>query len=238
MPPESTNPIPAERPVAAGGAAVTVALVDDHEIVGVALRATIAEIPDLEYAGTVATVEELLARPVLPHLVLLDLRLADGSSPVRNVELLTAASIRVLGYTSGESPFLVRAAAGTAVLGIIRKSESVATLSDALQKAARNEPVVSADWASALDTDPALKSAGLSAQEQRVLALFAGGVKAQVVASEVGIALSTVDDYVRRIRTKYERIQRPAYTKIDLYKRAVEDGFLPLPDRSSDRRSQ
>jgi two-component system response regulator DevR len=238
MSPESANPIPADRAVPAETAVVSVALVDDHEIVGVALRATIADIPGLEYVGTVATVDELLAHPTQPHLVLLDLRLADGSSPVRNVELLTAANIRVLGYTSGESPFLMRAAAGTAMLGIIRKSESVATLSDALQKAARDEPVVSADWASALDTDPALKSAGLSAQEQRVLTLFAGGVKAQVVASEVGIALSTVDDYVRRIRTKYERIQRPAYTKIDLYKRAVEDGFLPLPDSSGGRRKQ
>jgi two-component system response regulator DevR len=238
MSPESTNPIPDDSPVAAESNVVTVALVDDHEIVGVALRATIAEIPGLQYVGTVATVEELLTRPVRPQLILLDLRLADGSSPVRNVELLTAAGIRVLGYTSGESPFLVRAAAGTAMLGIIRKSETVATLSDALKKAARDEPVVSADWASALDTDPALKSAGLSAQEQRVLTLFAGGVKAQVVASEVGIALSTVDDYVRRIRTKYERIQRPAYTKIDLYKRAVEDGFLPLPDRSTERKNQ
>jgi two-component system response regulator DevR len=238
MPPESANPKPLDDSVDSVPNVVTVALIDDHEIVGVALRATIAELPGLEYAGTVATVDELLTRDVRPHLALLDLRLADGSSPIRNVDLLTAAGIRVLGYTSGESPFLVRAAAGTAMLGIIRKSESVATLSDALQKAAHDEPVVSADWASALDTDPALKSAGLSAQEQRVLTLFAGGVKAQVVASEVGIALGTVDDYVRRIRAKYARIQRPAHTKIDLYKRAVEDGFLPLPDRSTERGNQ
>jgi two-component system, NarL family, response regulator DevR len=235
MSPQNSNPTPSGRIVPGEPKVVRVALVDDHEIVGVALRATIAELPGLEYVGTVATVDALLTNETRPHLVLLDLRLADGSSPVRNVELLTAAGIRVLGYTSGESPFLVRAAAGTAMLGIIRKSESVATLSDALQKAANDEPVVSADWASALDTDPALKSAGLSGQEQRVLTLFAGGVKAQVVASEVGIALSTVDDYVRRIRAKYERIQRPAHTKIDLYKRAVEDGFLPLPDSSSGR---
>jgi two-component system response regulator DevR len=238
MSPESANPTPLAHVTPSTTNVVKVALVDDHEIVGVALRATIAEMPGLEYVGTVATVAEVLAIEARPHLVLLDLRLADGSSPVRNVELLTAAGIRVLGYTSGESPYLMRAAAGTAMLGIIRKSESVATLAEALKKAARDEPVVSADWASALDTDPDLKSAGLSAQEQRVLALFAGGVKAQVVASEVGIALGTVDDYVRRIRTKYERIQRPAYTKIDLYKRAVEDGFLPLPDRSTGRGNQ
>jgi two-component system, NarL family, response regulator DevR len=35
---------------------------------------------------------------------------------------------------------------------------------------------------------------------------------------------------VRRIRSKYARIGRNADTKIDLYKRAIEDGFLPLPD--------
>jgi hypothetical protein len=35
---------------------------------------------------------------------------------------------------------------------------------------------------------------------------------------------------VRRIRQKYARAGRPAHTKIDLYKRAVEDGILPSPE--------
>jgi hypothetical protein len=38
-----------------------------------------------------------------------------------------------------------------------------------------------------------------------------------------------VDDYVRRIRAKYAKIGRHAPSKVDLYKRAVEDGFLPPP---------
>jgi hypothetical protein len=42
--------------------------------------------------------------------------------------------------------------------------------------------------------------------------------------------VSTIEDYVRRIRAKYARAGRPAMTKVDLYKRAVEDGFLPAPN--------
>jgi two-component system response regulator DevR len=41
-----------------------------------------------------------------------------------------------------------------------------------------------------------------------------------------------VVDYIRRVRSKYERVGRPANTKIDLYKRALEDGILPVPGRS------
>jgi DNA-binding CsgD family transcriptional regulator len=73
--------------------------------------------------------------------------------------------------------------------------------------------------------------AGLSGRERRVLALFADGMKAQLVASTLGLSESTVDDYLRRIRAKYAKVGRPANTKIDLYKRALEDGILPYPKR-------
>ena len=63
-----------------------------------------------------------------------------------------------------------------------------------------------------------------------VLRLFAAGLKVQAVASSAGLAVGTVEDYIRRIRAKYARIGRNADTKVDLYKRALEDGFLPLPD--------
>ena len=88
---------------------------------------------------------------------------------------------------------------------------------------------MSVDWAAALDSDPDLIQAGLSRQEQRALSLFANGNKEQSVASQMGIAQGTVDDYIRRVRAKYALVGRRADTKVDLYKRAVEDGFRPLP---------
>lgn len=206
-----------------------VGLVDDHEIVSVALQSAIDLLPGLEFAGSAPTVPDLLSAHTGLDLVVLDLRLADGSSPANNVERLTDAGAKVLAFTSGESPYLVRLVAKTPVLGVIRKSEPLAVLLDALTRAAEGEAVLSTDWAAAVASDPELERAGLSHQEQKVLSMFASGSKAQTVASENGIAAGTVDDYVRRIRAKYARIGRAAHTKVDLYKRAVEDGFLPLP---------
>lgn len=222
------SPSPAAPP--ADGRPLRVGLVDDHEIVAVAVRTCLDDMTDAEFVGSGGTVDELLTRHHDLDIVVLDLRLADGSSPVGNVERLREAGARVIAFTSGENPFLVRAVARTDVAGVIRKSEPVEVLQDAIRKAAADEPVVSPDWAAALDADPSLRDAALSQQEQRVLALFASGVKAQAVAYNLGISVGTVDDYVRRIRAKYARVHRPAHTKVDLYKRALEDGFLPLPE--------
>lgn len=209
----------------------SVVLIDDHEIVAIALKHALATVPELRYDGITATVDDLFALTLQPELVVLDLRLADGSSPIGNVERLVAAGAKVVAFTSGENPYMMRLAARVPVLGIVRKSAPISTLVDTLRSGAEGEPVMSTDLASAMESDPDLNRAGLSPQEQQVLTLFATGVKAVAVASAVGIAESTVEDYVRRIRVKYARIGRPAHTKVDLYKRAIEDGFLPLPEQ-------
>lgn len=206
-----------------------VALVDDHEIVALALEPTIAATPGFTFLGVATTVDGLLTAFPDVELVILDLRLADGSSPISNVEKLTNAGASVVAFTSGENPYLVRLVANTAVLGIVRKSAPLSVLIDTLTQAAARNPVMSAEWAAAIDSDPSLDDAKLSAQEQRVLTLFSTGLKTQAVASSMGIAVATVEDYIRRIRVKYGKVGRPAHTKVDLYKRAIEDGFLPLP---------
>lgn len=208
---------------------VRVALIDDHEIVSLAIAQSLRDNQRLRYLGVAPTVDDLLTLDPEPELVVLDLRLADGSSPIRNVERLVEAGAKVVAFTSGENPYLVRLVARTAVLGIVRKSAPVSILLETLETAARGEAVMSADWAAAIDSDPTLADAQLSPREQEVLALLATGAKSFAIASSLGIAVSTVDDYVSRIRGKYARVGRPARSRIDLYKRALEDGFLPLP---------
>lgn len=61
------------------------------------------------------------------------------------------------------------------------------------------------------------------------MSLFADGHPAQRVADDSGIAVSTVEDYIRRIRAKYAAAGRAAVTEVDLHKRAIEDGDLPAP---------
>ncbi|MFC5501044.1 LuxR C-terminal-related transcriptional regulator [Lysinimonas soli] len=208
-----------------------VALVDDHAIVEVAFRAALAEVPSVQFLGISPTVHELLVEHPDAELVVLDLRLADGSSPISNVTALREHGMRVIAYTSGEDPYFVRLVARTEVLGIVRKSAPVDVLLETIRSAAAGQALMSTEWAAAIDADPELADAGLSAQEEAVLAMFATGLKTQAVASALGIAVGTVEDYVRRIRSKYARVGRAAPTKIDLYKRAIEDGFLPMPGR-------
>jgi two-component system response regulator DevR len=118
------------------------------------------------------------------------------------------------------------------VLGVVRKSEPAEVLLDAVTRAAAGETIASTEWAAALDGDPDLADAGLSPREREVLSLYAAGAKAPLVASHTGLSELTVVDYIRRVRSKYEKVGRPANTKIDLYKRALEDGILPIPGRS------
>ena len=165
-------------------------------------------------------------------LAILDLRLADGSSPKSNVEQLRAAGLETLIFTGAENPYLVRSAARAGVLGVVRKSEPTAVVVDAIRAAASGRQVV--DGQSGLPQSTGIQVSTrwvLSPRQLEVLELYASGEKADRVARLTGLAPQTVNDYLQRIRQKYAAVGRPAPTKTDLYKRAVEDGVLPIPER-------
>ncbi|PZU41262.1 MAG: hypothetical protein DI573_01625 [Microbacterium sp.] len=139
------------------------------------------------------------------------------------------ASILIL--TAAENPYLVREASRTDALGIVRKSVPRDVLAAALLAAARGEYVPTTEWASALDTDPLLRAAPLTAREREVLGLYAVGLGAKEVGAALYVSENTVNDHLRRIRAVYRQLGRPAATKIELYQRSLEDGFLPAPRR-------
>ncbi len=211
-----------------------IGLVEDHESVAIGVAAMLAPEPDLDLVLTAGNVPELLAAAANSaplDLVVLDLRLADGSSPEDNVRALRDRGVEVLVFTGADNAFLVRAAAKAGVLGVVRKSEDVPTVVAAVRRAASGEQVVTTDWAAAIDGDPQLCDVGLSPRQEEVLTLYASGEKASRVARLTGLSEQTVNDYLGRIRQKYADAGRPAPTKTDLYKRAVEDGWLPVPER-------
>ena len=209
---------------------IRVALVDDHETVLLGLEAMLAEVPDLVMVWSGATVTEFLAAGVEVDLVLLDLRLSDGSSPELNVHALHATGAPILAFTSAENPYHIRRAAQAGICGVLRKSESAADIVSSIRSAASGETVPGLDWAAAIDGDPDLPAVGLSARQREVLSLYASGEDAATVASALHLSPQTVQDYVARIRTKYAESGRPARSKMDLYKRALEDGYLPIPE--------
>lgn len=205
--------------------------VDDHETVQIGLAAMISTVENLKLVVSVHTVAGVLPHLVGVDLVILDLRLSDGSSIAGNLATLHAHDARVLAFTGADNAADLRAASRAGVLGIVRKSEPREIVIDAIQRAATGESIATTEWAAALDSDPHLAFAGLSPKEREVLGLYAAGDKSSTVAASAGLSPGTVAEYVRRIRSKYAAAGRPAHTKIDLYKRAVEDGILPSPQQ-------
>lgn len=206
--------------------AIRVALIDDHQIVAIGFAGLLREYSDIEVVCVTNSVGALLAAETLPDLVVLDLRLGDGSSAVDNIQKLQGAGFSVLILTAADDSALIRSAAKAGVLGVIRKSQPTQELVDAIRRARQGEAVVSVDWAAAIDADSNLGDAGLTPREQQVLSLYAAGASAQSVAFLTKLSKSTVDNHVSRIRTKYASVGRTAHTKVDLHQRAVEDGLL------------
>jgi len=204
-----------------------VALIDDHEIVRVGIADLLTSQPSIHVVASVSTVAELFALDASPDLVVLDLRLADGSTPGDNVAAIREQGLDTLVLTGGDDPRLVRSAARAGVLGVIRKAAPASELVDALLRAGSGETIATTDWAAALDADTELVDAKLSAREREILALYASGEKAQSVAYKTGLSRDTVANYISRIRVKYANVGRPAHTKVDLHRRAVEDGLMP-----------
>lgn len=207
-----------------------IGVVDDHPSVLLGLASILNAQPDMHLTAAAGTVAELLEQADRFDLVLLDLMLADGSRPAANLRALAPLGIPVLAYTSGDRASLIREAARGGAAGMVRKSELPSVVVDAVRAVLRGEVVATADWAAALDSDSGFVSAELSRREAEVLALYAAGETAERVGRQLFITRETVLDHIRRIRAKYAAVDRPARTKIDLYRRAVEDGIVPTRD--------
>jgi DNA-binding NarL/FixJ family response regulator len=68
----------------------------------------------------------------------------------------------------------------------------------------------------------------LRPQETRAFTLYASGLPMKAVARRLNVTHDTARGYVDRVREKYELVGRSARTKVQLYQRALADGFITL----------
>lgn len=206
---------------------VKVAIVDDHEAIRLGF-ATTCENFLLDLVGSAATVDELLAQIEGKDcdVVVTDLSLADGSMVAENVERLVAAGPAVLIYSIADKPNLMRAAVRAGATAIVPKSENMMTLIEAIRLAARGAIINNAVTSAMIDADQNFKEVSLSAREREVLSLYASGMSLKQVAFALEIKQSSAKEHIDRVRLKYAKLGREAGTKVDLFKRALEDGII------------
>jgi len=206
---------------------VQVAIVDDHEAVRLGFAAA-CEINDFDLIGSAPTVTELLeqigAREC--QVVVTDLSLADGSLVAENVERIVATGAAVLIFSIADKPNLMRAAVRAGATAIVPKSQPVEDLMEAIRLAADGAILNNAETSATIDADSLFKEANLSARETEVLSLYASGMSLKQVAFQLQIKPSSAKEHIDRVRVKYAKLGREAATKVDLFKRAVEDGLI------------
>jgi len=196
-----------------------VLLVDDHEVVRGGVKALLQATDDIVVTAEAGSVREAVdeADRTRPDVVLMDVRLADGSGieatreirakhPKTQVIMLTSFADDEALFASimaGASGYVLKQVKGGELVRAIRtvgKGESLldpAVTSSVLDRLRRGKHLLKDE-----------KLARLSPQEERILALVADGRTNREIGDELSLAEKTVKNYVSSILSKLEVARR------------------------------
>jgi two-component system response regulator DevR len=200
-------------------------VVDDHEVVRQGLVALLDRRDGFQVVAEAGTVAEAIeaARRFVPDIVIMDVRLPDGSGveacrEIRS-ELPETKVVMLTSYPDEEAVLsAIVAGASGYLLKQIRARDLVAALETVGRGGSLLDPAVTEKVlervrriATGGQTD---ELAALTAQEQRILLLVAEGKTNKEIAAEIFLSDKTVKNYVSSILSKLNlerRAQAAAY---------------------------
>jgi two-component system response regulator DevR len=196
-----------------------VLLVDDHEVVRDGVKALLQATEDIVVTGEAGSVREAIdeADRTRPDVVVMDVRLADGSGIEATREILAkhqkTTVIMLTSFADDEALFAsIMAGAAGYVLKQVRGGELVRAIRTVGKGDSLLDPAVTSTVLDRLRKGKHLltdeKLARLSPQEERILALIADGKTNGVIGEDLGLAEKTVKNYVSSILSKLEVARR------------------------------
>lgn len=200
-------------------------IVDDHEVVRHGLAALLGRRPEFHVVAEAGTVAEAVkaARRFRPNLVVMDVRLPDGSGVEACREIRAEMpDTRVVMLTSYPDEDAVLSAIIAGASGYLLKQVRARDLVAALEAVGRGEslldPAVTGRVLERIRRiatgDQPDELAQLTSQEQKILLLVAEGKTNKQIAAEVFLSDKTVKNYVSSILAKLNlerRAQAAAY---------------------------
>lgn len=193
--------------------AIRILIADDHEVVRVGLSALLDRQADMAVVGAASSGDEAveLARSLHPDLVLLDVRMANGSGNDA-CRTITAESpetpvVMLSGYRDDESLFgAIDAGASGYLLKQVRGEELADAIRTVVGGRSTLDPAVTAAVLERLRAAARSEQSGafrdLTEQERRVLAQVAVGKSNREIAAALELAEKTVRNYVSNILAK------------------------------------
>ena len=197
--------------------ALRILLVDDHDVVRAGLRSVFDNEEDLEVVGEAGTSVDAIRRVGLdlPDIVVLDVRLPDGSGidvcrdiktrwPDTGVLILTSYADQnalIEAYDAGASGYILKRVDSTGLVDAVRQvGQGEQVFGEALDAALASK--VRSDGQAAEKIDR------LSLQERNVLDLLAQGRSNKQIAEAMFLSDKTVKNYVSHILAKLEMASR------------------------------
>jgi two-component system response regulator DevR len=214
---------------------IRVLLVDDHAVVRLGLRTLFERTGRIEIVGEAATVTQAIveARAQRPDLVIMDLRLPDGTGveacreirserPATRVIMLTSYSDEeavvssivagAAGYMLKETPprRLIEAVDTVAGGGSLLDPGVTQVILDRLRRSAQG------------GVDDPVAAAGLTTQERNILPRIAEGKTNRMIADELGLSERTVKTYVSNLLQKLHLSRRAEAAAFAVRQRRTE----------------
>ena len=182
----------------AAAAMIQLLLVDDHEVVRAGLRALLEGVEGIAICGEAGSVAQAVeaARRLQPQVVLMDLRLPDGSGLDACREILSSLpQTRILFLTSHSDEQAVETTILAGAAGYLLKDIGHNVLVEAIKDAAQGRQVLNAKLASSV-AQRMQQADSLSTQERRVIALVVEGKTNKQIAAALGLSDKTVKNYL------------------------------------------
>lgn len=192
---------------------IRLVIVDDHEVVRIGLCAVLNLTPGMKVIGQGKRMEEAkqLCFRLKPDLVLLDIRLPDGSGvdAARSI-LAKSPDTRVLFLTSFADDHTVLEAILAGAHGYILKDISSQALVRGIRTVASGQALIDSrltrqtlQWLKNVYSEPGQsKRPLLSPQEQRLLPLVAKGLTNKEIAQDLRLSEKTIKNYLANIYSK------------------------------------
>lgn len=210
-----------DQPITDSGS-LSVLIVDDHETVGLGLRALIEDEPDVEVLGIVGSVADgvAAAERLHPDVVLVDYRLPDGTGAdaARKIRMSQEPSAVVMVTASADRRTLSEALeAGCS--GFLSKNADREDIVAAIRSAADNDSYFTRDvlkHLAHLRRFDQVEVEELSQREIDALQLTADGLSPEQIASALFLSPHTVKNHLRHAMAKLD-----SHTKLEAVVKAV-----------------
>jgi two-component system, NarL family, response regulator DevR len=191
--------------------AITVFLLDDHEVVRRGVRDLLESDGDITVVGEASTAQEALDRiPALhPQVAILDVRLPDGNGVEVCREIRSAhediACLMLTSYTDDDALFdAIMAGAAGYILKQVRGSDLMSAVRQVAAGASLLDPAVTGRVLNRLRNPPKedARLSRLTDQERKILSLIAEGLTNRQIGNEMHLAEKTIKNYVSNLLMK------------------------------------